>query len=263
MITDFHTHAFPDGIAERAIATLSEQAESDGEARLDGTLGALLESMDAAGIERAVLCSIATKPEQFDNILAWSCTIASDRIVPFPSVHPMDPAAKPHIADVAAAGLKGIKLHPYHQDFYLDDDAVFGLYEEIERTGLILVCHTGFDIGFPRVRRADPARVVRVLQHFPELKFVTTHLGGWQDWGEVRKHLLGKPIYVEMSYALGLMPDDQVRDMILSHPPEYVLFGTDSPWQDQGETLEMLRGLGLGKARETAILEENPARLLE
>ena len=88
-IIDFHAHAFPDALAERAIAHLEK--EGNARAFLDGRLSSLLASMDSAGIGRAVVCSIATKPDQFAPILNWSRQIASARIVPLPSVHPKGP----------------------------------------------------------------------------------------------------------------------------------------------------------------------------
>ena len=91
-------------------------------AKLDGRISSLLKSMDEAGIERSVICSIATKPEQFEPILKWSKEIASERIVPFASVHPADPLAAQQVRAVARAGLRGIKLHPYYQRFDLDEE---------------------------------------------------------------------------------------------------------------------------------------------
>ncbi len=91
---DVHTHAFPDRLAARAIAALEAGAPSC-RAFLDGRLASLVASMDRAGIETSVVASIATKPEQFPAILAWSREIASPRIVPFASVHPDDPQAVP------------------------------------------------------------------------------------------------------------------------------------------------------------------------
>ncbi|WP_211248521.1 hypothetical protein [Desulfobulbus elongatus] len=44
--------------------------------------------MARSGVERSVLCSIATRPEQFSPILDWSKAIRSERIEPFPSLHP-------------------------------------------------------------------------------------------------------------------------------------------------------------------------------
>ena len=172
-IIDFHAHAFPDGLAERAIAHLEK--EGNAKAFLDGKVSSLLASMDSAGIECAVVCSIATKPDQFAPILNWSRQIASDRIVPLPSIHPKgpDPVGKAQL--VAQAGLPGIKLHPYYQDFELDDPALFHFFRVLEQMGLLVVCHTGFDFAFPRDRKADPVRIVRLLDKFPNLKFVATH----------------------------------------------------------------------------------------
>lgn len=61
-IIDMHTHAFPDAIADRAITQLC--AEGNVRACLDGRVSSLIASMDTAGIEKSVLCSIATRPRQ-------------------------------------------------------------------------------------------------------------------------------------------------------------------------------------------------------
>jgi hypothetical protein len=123
-----------------------------------------------AGIRTSVICSIATKPEQFDPILKWSKAIASPRIVPLPSIHPKGPDPVGQAHQVAEAGLLGIKLHPYYQDFDLDDEALFPLYRALDQLGLFVVCHTGFDFAFPRQRRADPVRILRVLERVPSLR---------------------------------------------------------------------------------------------
>ncbi|MFP4055325.1 MAG: amidohydrolase family protein [Candidatus Brocadiia bacterium] len=259
-IIDFHTHAFPDELAQRAVPALA--AEADVTPALDGTVGDLLRSMDATGIDAAVVASIATRPQQFDAILRWSAAIASPRLVPFPSVHPADPEAAQRVQAVRAAGLKGIKLHPYYQDFDLDEERVFPLYRAVEETGLVLLCHTGFDIAFPRIRKCDPARIAAVLEAFPNLKLVTSHLGAWMDWEGVRRHLLGRPVYMDISYALDQMPRESARELLLSHPQDYLLFATDSPWADQGATLALFRSFQVGAEREAAVLHANAERLL-
>ena len=259
-ITDFHAHAFPDGLAERAISQIEGMAGI--KAVLDGKVSSLLQSMDAAGIERSVVCSIATKVTQFGPILKWSKAIASDRIVPFPSVHPRDPQAADNIRCVCDEGFKGIKLHPYYQDFDLDDESLFPIYEAVQECGLVLACHTGFDIAFPRIRKAEPQRLARVIAAFPKLKVCATHLFAWQDWDAVAEHLIGKPIYTETSFASGCLPDERLRELMLRHPKEYLLFGTDSPWQSQADCIKALRILALGEGRERCLFSENAARLL-
>mgnify|MGYP003808282709 CR=1 FL=1 len=227
LLLDFHTHAFPDALAARAMPAL--EAEGHIKAALDGTLGGLLDSMDQAGICASVLCSIATKPNQFGAILKWSMEIRSERIIPFPSVHPADPLAVQRLGDIHAAGFAGVKLHPYYQEFNVDEERMFPLYAEAQRLGLLVVCHTGFDIAFARVRKGDPERIRRVLDFFPGLKFVTTHMGAWEDWDEVRRFLLGRPVLMETSFSLEEMGATAMREMLMGHPKEYVLFGSDSP----------------------------------
>lgn len=257
---DFHTHAFPDALAPRAIAAL--EAEADIKARLDGTVAGLLASMDQAGVAISVVCSIATKPSQFEPILNWSKQVRSERIVPFPSLHPDDPEFAGRVARIKAEGFRGIKMHPFYQGFDLDDERVFPLYEAVADAGLLLAMHTGYDWGFPGVERARPERIVRVLERVPALKLVTTHFGAWNDWDEVERLLIGRPVMMELSLSIEFLGEERARRMLLAHPPDCLLFGTDSPWSDQAESVARLKALGLGEELERRILGENARALL-
>jgi len=260
-IIDFHTHAFPDGLAERAMKALSEEGNIP--YYLDGKVSSLLASMDKYSITRSVICSIATKPAQFDSILNWSRQINSARIIPFPSLHPDDPDWEKHIKAIRQAGFLGLKMHPYYQNFDLDQPRLLPLFEAISRERLILVLHTGFDFAFPRVRKADPEKILRILQQIPDLLLVTTHLGAWEDWDQVEKYLLGKPVYMEISFSLEYLGRQQSRYLITHHPQEYILFGTDSPWADQGACLELFHKLSLPEDLKRLILGENALSLLK
>ena len=262
---DFHTHAFPDELAERAIQVLLEEGKkkSDVTAHLDGRVSSLLASMDSSGIEKSIICSIATKPSQFERILAWSRAIRSDRLIPFPSLHPDDPNAQEKVSLIKREGFKGIKFHPYYQNFGIDEERLFPIYERISAEGLIVLMHTGFDLAFERTRICDPEKIVSVLEKFPDLKLVTSHLGAWEDWKEVERLLIGKKIYMEISYSLDILDKQSARRMISNHPAGYVLFGSDSPWTSQDKTLSLLRGLELGPDLEEGILRNNALTLLE
>jgi predicted TIM-barrel fold metal-dependent hydrolase len=218
--------------------------------------------MADSGVEKSVLCLIATRPGQFASILAWAKEIRSDKVIPFPSFHPDDPDAVANINRIADAGFRGIKMHPYYQGFLLDEERMLALYEKIRDRGLVLVMHTGFDIGFPRQRIADPARVLKVLARVPDLKLVTTHLGAWDMWDEVEALLLGRPIYMDISYSLDFLAPQRARHILLSHPQEYILFGTDSPWAAQASVITQVKELSLGAEREAALFSRNAMALL-
>jgi len=260
-ITDFHAHAFPDELAPRAIGRL--EAVHGSPAALDGTVSDLLASMDRAGIERTVVCSIATAPKQVESILRWSLSIRSGRIVPLASVHPDCEDARGLVARIAASGLPGIKLHPHFQDFVVDEPRMWPIYEAAAEHGLLVVLHCGEDFSFPGdSERAHPARVLAMHRRFPSLRLVATHMGGWKQWEAALRTVVGTGLYLESSYSLGVAPDEVLRRILEAHPPERLLFGTDSPWRDQAQDLERVRGFLGDDSLRRLVLVENAERLL-
>ena len=62
MIIDFHTHTFPDAIADKTIAYLTEKGGILPYRR--GTLGALIDSMKSSGVDYSVVLPVVTNPKQ-------------------------------------------------------------------------------------------------------------------------------------------------------------------------------------------------------
>jgi predicted TIM-barrel fold metal-dependent hydrolase len=264
VIVDFHTHAFPDDLALRAVDTLNERVPRKARAVLDGTLGALLRSMNRAGIDRCVICSIATAPKQVDAILQWSLSVADERVVPFGSVHPecADPAAE--VRKIARAGLQGIKLHPMYQGFAADERRLWPLYAAVEEAGLILLLHCGRDIGYPPDDdRATPRRVLAAHQAFPGIRLVAAHMGGWRLWDEVLAVLAGTDVYLETSYSIGVCEPRLLAALQERHSPERVVFGSDSPWCEQADALARVREAWPDPAVQAMVLGGNAVRLLD
>ena len=208
------------------------------------------------------MLSVATRPSQFPDILQWSRGIRSERIVPFLSVHPADPQAAARIRIGAAEGFRGFKFQPYDQDFFLDEERMFPLYEALQETGLVCMSHTGFDLSHPFDRRADPPRIVNVRARFPGLRFVATHLGAWKDWDLVARLLPPAGVWTDLSYSLPFLGPEPARALIARFPADRLLFGSDSPWAGQSESLGWLRDLGLDPGLESAILGGNAEKLL-
>ena len=73
MIIDFHTHIFPDKIAEKTIAKLASVANIA--ASTDGTINGLVESMNRANVDISVIQPVVTKPEQFETINQFAQSI--------------------------------------------------------------------------------------------------------------------------------------------------------------------------------------------
>ncbi len=251
-VIDIHTHAFPDKIASRAMAALS--AKGDWQAVGDGTIRGLLRSMDAADVDVAVVCAIATKPGQAAGIFPWQRRFTrkhGDRLIPLGSVHPADDDAPGWVARFAETGLPGLKLHPMHQDFCVDDEAVRPIYQAAVEHGLFVTLHCGRDVAFPNdpiPDRASPQRLAALIEAMPHLRLLCTHMGGWRMWDDVEKHLLGKNVYLETSFSMAFLDAARFRSMIEIHGPRNVCFGTDWPWNDQRQERAALEALGLSRS---------------
>jgi len=99
-----------------------------------------------------------------------------------------------------------------------------------------------------------------VLDRFPGLRFSTSHLGAWYDYDAVRRHLVGRPVGMDIACSFGFLPDAEIKSLIEAHGPHQVFFGSDSPWVDQAETLARLRALGLAPEALAGIEGENARR---
>lgn len=257
---DFHTHAFPDQLAAATIPALA--AKGSVKPVLDGTINSLKISMADNNIQASVICCIATRPEQFSAILGWCRKIRTDQIIPFPSVHPASSNSVAEIHEIKDHGFKGIKLHPYYQDFFINEKKLDPFFAKLEEEEMIIVMHSGYDIGFPQERRADPKMIRELSERFPALRIVAAHLGSWQQWDEVIQYLCGSRVWLDTSFSLQYLERKKASDLIKAHGADKVLFGSDSPWADQGDSRELIGKLELGSAEKEAIIGGNARRLL-
>jgi len=261
MIIDFHAHAFPARVAPHAMAALGE---CSGGMRpfTDGTAAALTAVASACGISKSVLLNIATNEKQQTAVNDFAASVNSKSIEAFGSVYPLAANAADELRRISALGLKGIKLHPDYQQFFVDDARVLPLYALAAELGLITVFHAGVDIGLFEPVYCPPERLARALPAFGGGVVVAAHFGGYMQWHEVERHLVGREVYFDTSYCAGRMPIVQARRIVQNHGVKRILFGTDLPWGDPAAELRFARGLGLSESDEALVLGQNARRLL-
>lgn len=260
-IVDIHTHIFPDDIAARAVKQLA--GRSGETALLDGTAGGLEESMRRHGVMVSVTQPVSTKASQVPSINAFAIELNKrPGLVNFGTLFPGYDGNAAEIQRLNEAGIKGVKFHPDYQSFYVDEERMFPLYRLMARAGLIAFFHAGVDIGLGPPYHGNPDRIANVLKAVPELVVVAAHLGGYEMWDDVEKHLVGKNLYLDTSYTLTHIPPDQFLRIVRSHGVDRVLFGTDSPWADQAAEIALMEKRGLNEAELSAVFFDNAARLL-
>lgn len=267
MTIDFHTHIFPDKIAERTLRILEDNTERVEGVRAcavcDGTLDGLKKSMKENDIDVSVVMPIATTVTQSNTINNFAASInGKDGIFSFGSVHPFQENCAEELERIKSLGLKGIKLHPEYQRVYIDDPKCVAVIEKCMQLGLFVMLHAGRDIGIEPPVHCEPSRLRRVLDETGADNIIAAHMGGWRMWDEVEKHLVGQSIYLDTSYSLHEMTEEQAERIIKNHGSDKILYGTDSPWDRQSACRERINAINLNKEDKERILYKNGARIL-
>ncbi len=283
MIIDFHTHIFPDKIAPAAIEKLS--AASNTAPFTDGTEAGLKGSMKEAGVSLSVVLPVATNPQKVSKINESSARYNARRetseergIIHFGCIHPLCECAERELEYAASLGLRGIKIHPVYQDTFIHDEKFIRILSKAGELGLIVVTHAGDDIGFPGTVKCSPQMIREAVDTAGPVELVLAHMGGWQNWDTVCSCLADTNVYIDTSFSLGEM---SIVDKTKTHPEKRellheesfvkivrtfgsrrVLFGTDSPWGSQSETVAAINRLPLTDEEKQNIFEKNAARLL-
>ena len=270
-VIDFHTHAFPDRLAPRAIAQLTINAAASGyKPRTDGTVADLIRSMDRAGVTRSVVCNVATNAHQMAKVNDFAIQTARDpRLIPLGSLHPDAPETEldTELDRLAAAGLCGIKLHPDYVHTEIDAPVFAPILSRCESRGMLVVIHAGFDPLEPDHMHCTPDMVLRVMERYPTLKLVVAHTGGFNCEREVLDKLCGTKDYLDTS--LSALRNDRsdswgaaCADILRAHDPDRILFGSDNPWSDPAQEIAFIRNAGLSEETVQKIFHGNAERLL-
>ena len=262
MLIDFHTHAFPERIAARAVSGLGH-ASGGMVPQTDGTLDSLKAEMDKDGVDISVVLSIATNPKQQANVNNFAMEINRDeRIVAFGSVHPDAPDALAELERIADAGLKGVKFHPEYQQFYVNDERMKPIYKKISQLGLITMFHAGHDIGFQPPYHCMPEHLSAALKWL-DTPVVAAHWGGWGCNQAVLEKLCGENLWFDLSLGYGCISKPTAQAIIDQHTPDRLLFGSDMPWHRPEWELRLIHSLDISPEDKEKILWKNAAKLLK
>lgn len=271
MIIDFHTHIFPDAIAPTTIPYLSEK--NKGPAYTSGMASGLMDSMDQGEVATSIVLPVVTKPSQFQSINKFAAevneTYGQGRLISLGGIHPDCEDYKGCLRQIKELGLKGIKLHPDYQDTFINDVKYMRIIEYASELDLIVITHAGYDVGIPDPIHCPPKLAREVIDKIQPEKFVLAHMGGMTfkgnvaGWDEVEEYLVGQNVYFDTAYVLPIIERGQFKRIVQNHGVEKILFATDSPWQDQGKCVEIMKGMDFTKEELGRMFEGNVRKLLE
>lgn len=263
MIIDFHTHVFPEQMAEKTIRKMEEEAKV--KAFTNGTLQELMHSMKENHVTISVLLPVATRPSQFETINRFAAEVSGrEGIISFGGIHPDTDHYKEELQEIKRLGLPGIKLHPDYQATFIDDPKMVRIIQYAVELDLIVSIHAGLDIGLPDPIHCPPERAAKMLEQIKlsNARIILAHMGGFDQWDAVEEYLVGRNIWFDTAYTLDSIPREQFRRILRNHGVDRILFGTDSPWSAQKESIELLSEMEFTEKELESIFWRNGAGLL-
>ena len=264
MYIDIHTHAFHPKIAHKAVDHLNSfySITCSG----DGTIANLLERESEAGLEKCVVLCAATAPAQVIPANNYAISLQKehpDQVIAFGTVHPGYDNWESELARIKAAGIRGIKLHPDFQSFWLDDPRLLPIFEAAQKD-FVFEIHIG-DRTSPEKNPSCPYKLASILRQFPGMRVIAAHFGGYRMWShalEVFSDNRFENLWFDTSSTTPFATPELAHKLLNTFPRERILFGTDWPLYDPVEELQRLQTLGGLKDSEMEVIMSNASALL-
>jgi hypothetical protein len=167
----------------------------------DLTVDALLEQMDEAQVERAMIAPVdrclAVSNETGNDLMLHAAGEHPDRLIPTCTANPWYGVGAVAEAERAIGeGARMLVLHPFVQGFMTNDELVWPLLETAAETHTPVYIHTGMP------GNATPWQVVDLAERFSGLDLIIGHCGAtdfWNDMVEAAK--FSDQVYFESSLA--------------------------------------------------------------
>ena len=182
----------------------------------------ILDRMDAAGVDLAMVCSLAQRIE--NDFLIELVGKHPDRLFAFGQVMPQDDGAVAEIERIAAAGMPGLKLHPSLHGYQVSDHGLLDpVFRACREAGLIVLINA-LDDPF-----CAPFAIEEIARGFPEVPTIIAHMGAvWNVPDAILVAERNENVYLDTSATL--LAD--VRRAYGRLGPGKILMGTEWPGSD-------------------------------
>ncbi len=254
---DTHAHIFPPKVAEKVVCQLKNYYGLHCEG--DGTIDGLLRSMDASGVDRAVVFSGATTPDQVETINRYVADVVAahpDRLIGLGAMHRDYAKFADEFQWMRDHDLRGVKFHPDFQNFDIDDPAMFDIYRAA--ADLVLLFH----VGDKQSERSAPEKLARVLDELPQLRVIAAHMGGYSAWERAKKSLIGRRnVWLDTSSTIPYISPEEAAEIGRMHGLDRVLFASDYPAKHHANAIADVKAMQFAPDEEEQLFHRNAETL--
>lgn len=217
----------------------------------------LLEQMNAAGIDRAVIMTYTDLPGLNPHAMEYIAEVVArfpNRFYGYIRLHPWYPEAVALLHRAVQMGFKGIKLHPVSTLAHPGDAATVALLREASTFGLPALFHCGDE------PMTTPWEIAEAAAQCPDTSIILGHMGGYFHVDEAIQVAMQYPnLYLDTS----AMPyPAKIREALDRLGPDRVLFASDGPGCSPRLELYKLVLAGLTERERLQVQSGNILRLL-
>ena len=226
------------------------------------SVGQLLEVMDEAGIERAVVCP--ARPPGYHlgpaNGALAEAIAGEERLLGFARVDPNLGAEAAVEAERALEelGLAGLFLHPWEETFRISAPFVDATVAAARDAGVpVLVA-----AGYPWL--SEGLQVGELAARFPDVPFIATNGGqlNISGLGQTDIELAMERCSNLYLQTAGVYREDFLENVVARFGPDRLLFSSGFPIFDPRLEVQRPRSMHVEAATQHAVLGANAARLL-
>ncbi|MBO5713184.1 MAG: amidohydrolase family protein, partial [Clostridia bacterium] len=249
-----------DKIAEKATKAIGNFYDIKMQ-KSSGTAENLILDGKPFGVTRYVVHSVATTSHQVRSINEFikNEVTLHPEFIGFITLHP-DLTSEEIEFEVNWAienGLKGIKLHPDFQKFYIDGVDAEKIYKVVGNKLPIL-----FHIGDDRYDFSEPARLVKMAKKYPSVRVISAHMGGYRCWDNYQIYKGLDNVYFDTCSSLEYISTEKAKEIITELGVDKFFFATDFPMWDTKAELERFYKIPLSDDEREKILSKNVKKFL-
>jgi len=232
-----------------------------------------IEEMDKAHVDIAVTVAL-------DLSTTYGCLLSNDdvatvvreypdRLIGFASVDPNNiySAVRELEKSVVKLGLKGLKLLPPLQEFYMNDPKFDPLWRKALELEIPVWTHTGHQCAAvaSKAKYGSPMLIDELASRYPDLKIIMGHCAApwfWEGWSVAVRH---ENVYLDISVYSDLydyLLPIYYKAFSHNNAEHKLLFATDYPLTSLEAGVEAVQRSSIDVGFKRQILGENAAKLL-
>jgi uncharacterized protein len=219
----------------------------------------IIELMDEAGIEQAVVMTYADAPVLKPNALRYlhdACMRYSGRLIPYARLNPhADNAAFLLEEAILDLGMKGLKIHQESVTAAAHHGSIVRLVKKAAEFNAPVLFHSGDE------PLSLPQQFARLAEEAPEATIILAHMGGYHHTDDAIR-VCEK--YDNLLVDTSACPyPHKIKEAIERLGAHRVLFGSDGPGCNPKLELQKIMRLGLSENEQRLMLHDNIASILE